>query len=80
MIAKWLGCILKLLQNSVAKYSIRDSFEQLERIKDCKTNIKRMLSLNVSSPVMSVSLLKTVNYVCQMPNTIKINIGLPKIT
>ena len=54
--AKWLSSILKLLQNSVAKYNIRDSLELVERIKHCTTNDKRMLSLDVPSLFTSIPL------------------------
>ena len=80
IMAKWLGGILKTLQNSVVKYNIQDSSELVERIKHCTTNGKRMLSLDVSSLFTSVPLLETVNFVCQMIDTLKIDIGLPSLT
>ena len=47
--AKWLSGILKPLQNSVAKYNLRDSYELVEQIKRCTTNDKRIVSLDASS-------------------------------
>ena len=79
-VAKWLAEILKPVHRELTRYSVRDTFDFIERIKDKNVNDKTMFSLDVSSLFTNVPLVETVNFICDYITENRFNIGLPVTT
>ena len=62
-VARWLAEILRPVHRELTKYSVRDTFDFIERIKDNNVNDKTMFSLDVSSLFTNVPLVETVNFI-----------------
>ena len=62
--AKWLAEILEPLRRQLCVFSLRDSFEFVELMRDMNLNRKLMCSLDVSSLFTNVPLMETVNFIC----------------
>ena len=61
-VAKWLAEILKPVHRALTKYSVRDTFDFIERTKNKNVNDKTMFSLDVSSLFTNVPLVDMVNF------------------
>ena len=66
--------------HGLTKYAVRDTFDFIERIKDKNVNDKTMFSLDVSSLFTNVTLVETVNFICDYITENRFNIGLPVTT
>ena len=60
-VTKRLAEILKPVHRELTKYSVHDTFDFIECIKDKNANDKTMFSLDVSSLFTNVPLVKRVN-------------------
>ncbi|VDP30934.1 unnamed protein product [Schistosoma mattheei] len=77
--AKWLVKLLEPLQQELVKYSVKDVFEFVDRIKNMNINGKNMLSLDITSLFTNIPLTETIDYTCEQLLEKKIEIPIPVI-
>ena len=75
--AKWLAQLLKPILQQLTTYTLKDSFQLAERLKDVSLIGKKMLSLDVNSLFTNVPLLETVDYICKVIKDKQFEIGIP---
>ena len=73
---KWLTQLLIPVCKRLCTYSLRDSFDFIQRIENLNTSEKIMLSYNVSSPFTSILLIETVTCLCNYIENEHMNIEL----
>ncbi|KAA3677128.1 uncharacterized protein DEA37_0002468 [Paragonimus westermani] len=77
VVAQWLVEILEPVNREVNKYDFRDTFEFVDSISHLNVLNKKMISLGVSSIVMNVPLVETIQFLCDYIESHRINVGLP---
>ena len=75
--AKWLAEMLEPLRQHLCRFSLRDSFEFVDSVKELDMNGKQMCSLDVSSLFTNVPLIETVNFVCDYIDTHNLSFPIP---
>ena len=76
-IAKWLNSILDPIRKSLSIYSVKDTFEFIECIKNINVKRKSMLSLDVTSLFTNVPLNETILFLCNHIDNNHIDLGIP---
>ena len=76
-VAQWLAELLEPVRGKIAQFSLKDTFDFIQRIKDINISNRHMLSLDVQSLFTNVPLLETVNYLCDYISSNNIDLGLP---
>ncbi|CAH8606449.1 unnamed protein product [Schistosoma rodhaini] len=76
-LAQWLAEKLEPVRRQVSKYSIHDTFQFIDRIKDVNTSGKHMFSLDVNSLFTSLPLTETICYICEYIDSNNIDLGIP---
>ena len=76
-IAKWLNSILDPIRKSLSIYSVKDTFEFIECIKNINVKGKSMLSLDVTSLFTNVPLNETILFLCNHIDNNHIDLGIP---
>ena len=76
-VARWLCEILEPVRKIACRYTIRDTFDFVSKIKELNINSKLMFSLDISSLFTNVPLIETVDYICDLIQQHNIPIGLP---
>ena len=74
--AKWLAQLLIPVRKRLCIYSLKDSFDFIQRIENLNTSEKVMLSFDVSSLFTNIPLIETVTFLCNYIENEHINIGL----
>ena len=75
--AKWLAQLFISACKRLCIHSLRDSFDFIQSIENLNTSEKVMLSYDVSSLLINISLIETVTFLCNYIENEHINIGLP---
>ena len=64
-VAQWLVELLEPMRKAVSKYSLKDTFDFVNRVKDLNVSNKVMLSFDVESLFTNVPLFETIDFICQ---------------
>lgn len=64
-LARWLVEVLKPLAKKLDLYSVADSFELVEKLKDMNIGDEHMCSIDVQSLSTNVPLTETVDFICE---------------
>ena len=74
--AKWLAKLLIPVRKRLCIYSLKDSFDFIQRIENLNTSGKVMLSFDVASLFTNIPLIETVTFLCNYIENEHLNIGL----
>ncbi|MBM6549359.1 hypothetical protein [Streptococcus dysgalactiae] len=75
--AQWFVGILETVREQFARYTLKDTFQFVEVIKDANIKDKRMFSLDVISLFTNVPLIETVNFICEFIEKEQIPTAIP---
>ena len=76
-LAKWLAEILEPVRRELAIYSLRDTFQFVDKVNDLQVGDQYMCSLDVESLFTNVPLKETVNYICEYIERSNRDVGIP---
>ena len=76
-LAKWLARKLEPIRRRICKYSLQDTFDFIENIKDLNTRGQQLFSLDVASLFTSVPLQETIDYLCEYIDKYQLDVGVP---
>ena len=76
-IAKWLAQLLEPLRQHLCRYSLRDTFEFVELVKDLDLSSQRMISFDVTSLFTNVPLIETIDFICNYIESANFAVNLP---
>ena len=76
-VAKWLADMLEPLRRHLCQYSLHDSFEFVDLVRDLNLNSKRMISFDVTSLFTNVPLIETINFICDYIESSNFTVPLP---
>ncbi|CAH8435813.1 unnamed protein product [Dicrocoelium dendriticum] len=75
--AKWLVKRLEPVRKAIARYSLKDTFDFLDSVRQIELAGRQMFSLDVVSLFTNVPLEETIDYLCEFILLRNINVGIP---
>nr|CAH8859853.1 unnamed protein product [Trichobilharzia regenti] len=76
-IAKWLADILEPVKRHMTRYSLKDTFDFIDSVKDVNVYEGQMISLDVASLFTSIPLTETICFICNYIETNNVEVPLP---
>ncbi|VDO98135.1 unnamed protein product [Schistosoma margrebowiei] len=76
-LAKWLTKLFNPIRNQYCKYSLTDSFELINYLKDINIKTKTMCSFDVNTLFTNVPLMKTIDILCDFISSKNLPLPFP---
>ena len=76
-LAKWLVEILEPVRRRLCRYSLRDTFEFVNQVKELNLESECMFSFDVTSLFTNVPLIETIDFICSQISYLNIDVPIP---